>query len=262
MSHLTELLAIFEYLASSYSISAALAVYDTTFEALAKMTSSSSLIEVLHQSRARLLHIHPTLSPSGYRPGELNRHFAESLRSFPDNSMFHRLYQEHTKRTGLLERIREVVPVITFSHGGQDQSSSILPFLFAIEKEMCRPSYAGSTNHSIRAAFERGVAAAKACVRIWVWYVKWELSLHSEMEAVAPIAKPHRKKEIELPRNKVVDVYYRGIRACPWAKNLYMLAFSEAPLRKALGGTELRKVYDMMLEKGLRIHVDLDQIKN
>ena len=206
-----------------------------------KIPTSSLLVEVLHQSRARLLHIHPTLSPRGYRPAEINRHLAESLCSFPGNSMFHQLYQEHTQRTGLLERIRDVVPVSVSASGDSNHSTSIVPYLFAIQRELCRSSYAGSTNHSIRAAFERGVAATKACVGIWGWYIKWETSLNNETASVVQAAKP-RKKEIEPRRNKAVDVYYRGIRACPWAKELYMLGFSEVVLWKAIGSIELRKI--------------------
>lgn len=257
--HMKELLAIFEYLSNSHPILAALTVYNTTFEALAKNPASSQSIEILHQSRARLLHIHPTLSPRGYRPAEINLQLAESLCKFPNNSMFHHLYQEHTQRSGLLERIREVVPLSVSTSEGNSPNSSIVPYLFAIHKELCRPSYAGSTTHSIRAAFERGVAAAKASVKIWGWYIKWEVSLSNKTEpVVAPAAKPVRKKEMEPPRNRAVDVYYRGIRACSWAKELYMLAFEEGALRKAIGGIELRKVYDVMLEKGLRVHVDLE----
>jgi hypothetical protein len=256
---LTELLAMFEYLAGSHSVSKALEVYNTTFEALAELPASSLQVELLHQSRARLLHIHPAVSPHGYRPAVMNRYLAESLSKFTSNSMFHQLYQEHTQRTGLLERIREVVPGNISSDESNKYTSSIMPYLFAIHKELCRPSYAGSTAHSIRAVFERGVAAAKASVGIWSWYIKWELSLSVETDPVPQTAKP-RKRDIGLGRNKAVDVYYRGIHAAPWAKDLYMLAFSEAPLREALGDTELRKIYDTMLEKGLRLHVDLDQI--
>ena len=256
---LTELLAMFEYLAGSHSVSKALEVYNTTFEALAEIPTSSLQVELLHQSRARLLHIHPLLSPHGYRPAVINRHIAESLSKFPTNSMFHQLYQEHTQRTGLLERIREVVPANISSDESNKYTSSVMPYLFAIHKELCRPSYAGSTVHSIRAVFERGVAAAEASVGIWAWYIRWEVSLNNEIDPASQTTKP-RKKDIEMGRNKAVDVYYRGIRSAPWAKDLCMLAFSEAPLRKALGDTELRKIYDTMLEKGLRLHVDLDQI--
>lgn len=37
-----------------------------------------------------------------------------------------------------------------------------------------------------------------------------------------------------------------------------MLAFSVAELRDAMGAEQLRGVYDLMQDKGLRVHVDLD----
>lgn len=260
MLYYTELLAIFEYLASSQFLPCALEVYSTTLETLNKIEASSTLIEVMHQSRARLLHLHPLLSPRGYRPAEINLGLAESLRMFPDNSMFHQLYQDHIRHSGLLERIREIIPERSLWSMNVEHDTMIIPSLFAIQAELSRPGYAGSTHHSIRAAFERGVAAVKSCVRIWTWYIRWETSLNSETPlAESSKFQARRAKEVEMRRNRAVDVYYRGIRACPWAKQLSMLAFSEGSLRKAIGDVELRKIYDGMMETGLRIHVDLDQ---
>ena len=51
-------------------------------------------------------------------------------------------------------------------------------------------------------------------------------------------------------------VYWRAVRACPWVKELYLLAFEY--LREGMGDEELRGVYEMMEEKGLRVHVALE----
>jgi hypothetical protein len=61
----------------------------------------------------------------------------------------------------------------------------------------------------------------------------------------------------ELQGKKAREVFYRAIAACPWAKEVYMEAFA---LREGLGfvGTELKAVYETMVAKGLRVHVDLD----
>ena len=50
------------------------------------------------------------------------------------------------------------------------------------------------------------------------------------------------------------------MRACPWAKEFYMLAFTQPGLRDAIGFGGLRKIYETIVEKGLRIHVDLSEI--
>lgn len=51
------------------------------------------------------------------------------------------------------------------------------------------------------------------------------------------------------------DLFYRAVRACPWVKEVYMLAFDY--LAEVMSEEELRGVYEMMLEKELRIHVAL-----
>ena len=48
-------------------------------------------------------------------------------------------------------------------------------------------------------------------------------------------------------------VYWRAVRACPWVKELYLLAFEY--LGEAMGEEELRGIDEMMEEKGLRVHV-------
>ena len=57
---------------------------------------------------------------------------------------------------------------------------------------------------------------------------------------------------------KARDVFYRAIRACPWAKVLYVLQFVH--LQRIMGTSELKGVYEMMVERELRIHVPLEEI--
>jgi hypothetical protein len=40
------------------------------------------------------------------------------------------------------------------------------------------------------------------------------------------------------------------MRACPWAKAVYMLAFTEPRLRDAIGFGGLRRIYETMEERG------------
>ena len=52
-------------------------------------------------------------------------------------------------------------------------------------------------------------------------------------------------------------VFYRAVRACPWVKGLYMLAFER--LRDVMSMEELKGVHEMMVEKEIRVHVDLNE---
>jgi hypothetical protein len=119
---------------------------------------------------------------------------------------------------------------------------------------MTRPSYAGSTRHSIRAAFERAIEGAAPNLAVWKWYLQWELSMSTGVSEVPD------KDPMQQRMSRAQDIFYRGMRACPWAKKFYMLAFTESKLRDAIGFTGLRSIYETMVEKGIRIHVDLAEV--
>ena len=52
-------------------------------------------------------------------------------------------------------------------------------------------------------------------------------------------------------------VFYRAVRACPWAKELYLLAFER--LGKEMSIRELKGVFEMVVEKELRVFVGLEE---
>jgi hypothetical protein len=80
----------------------------------------------------------------------------------------------------------------------------------------------------------------------------------------------------------VVSVFQRAIRNCPWAKALYMLAFEHLAAadgddddhhrHRSISGRQssrednserrqqFRRIYEVIREKDLRIHVDLDAL--
>ena len=255
----SDILAILTYLTSEESLIAALEVYSTTMDSKTSGSATDSLmLELVHQSRARLLHFHAIASTSGYRPKEITSTLAESVRIFPSNTIFQSLYHHYNQRSLLTERIRSVVPTLTSALDALGVKESIIPLAFAIWTEISRPSYGGSTKHSIRAAFQRAVdVGTSGChsLAIWRWYLMWELQVvEDEKEA---------KKDDFEGSNKLAraqDVFYSGMRACPWAKELYMLAFADERLSGTMGFKGLRKVYETIVEKGLRIHIDLAEV--
>ena len=132
---------------------------------------------------------------------------------------------------------------------------SVIPLVFSIQSEISCSSYAGSTEHSIRAAFERAVEPGEAgahSVSIWKWYLLWELKV-AEFGAIFSSSNPRTRAKLSRAQN----VFYRGIRSCPWAKQMYMLEFTQEGLRNDIGFEGLKKIYETMVEKGIRIHVDL-----
>jgi hypothetical protein len=251
-----DLLALLAYFTSTYSLNPSLAIYSKiiSLSNSSNPAMEASCLELLHQSRARLLHLHTLTSPTGYRPAQIVSSLAESVRLFPNNTIFLTLYHHHTQRSLLTDRIRTVLPTLNSSSNNPAAKDSLIPPIFAIWSEMARPSYAGSTRHSIRAAFERAVEAAAPSLAIWKWYLQWELSMSTSVSEASDKDSTRRRM------SRVREVFYRGMRACPWAKEFYILAFTESKLRDAIGFRGLRSIYETMVEKGIRIHVDLGEV--
>ena len=57
---------------------------------------------------------------------------------------------------------------------------------------------------------------------------------------------------------KATAIFYRAVRACPWVKELYLLAFER--LGKEMSVGELRGVYEMVVERDLRVFVGLEEV--
>ncbi|KAK2865094.1 hypothetical protein FQN49_003922, partial [Arthroderma sp. PD_2] len=60
-------------------------------------------------------------------------------------------------------------------------------------------------------------------------------------------------------KEKARQVFFRAVRACPWSKKLVLLAYNEPLLRGSMSFDELRKIFNILVEKELRVHVDLEE---
>lgn len=256
-----------------------LEAYSTATRRLASLPTQAEAFksfttEVLHQSQAKLIY-HHVRKGGTYKPSHIRALLAESISLYPHNTMFLSLFTWNESRNRIEERVRGVIRDITttqtrnkYNHDvtmSPTQQVPVTSHLFSIYTELSRPVYAGSTLHSVRATFEKAIGdpssasdknlastSAGTTVRsnlsLWKLYILFELSRH------------------EIQRAK--DVFYRGMRACPWSKELIMLAFTHLrtdAVRQRYGDTgqgmgfdELRWVYNVLVEKELRIHVDVE----
>jgi hypothetical protein len=265
----TDCLAILFYLSHSLDVTKAVDAYTSALSRLSaslmQPTFKSFAAELLHQSRARLLYYHMRTN-SVYKPGHIRTILAESISSFPHNTIFLSLFAWNESRFRIEERVRGVIGDITRNRTQSAATTQAVPItthLFSIFTELNRPVYAGSTLHSTRAAFEKAIgdansrtnatstdtSTARSNLSIWKLYILFEL-WHNEVQ-------------------RAKDVFYRGVRACPWSKELVMLAFTHlrADLHRddgakgaGMGFEELRRVYNVLVEKELRVHVDIEDV--
>lgn len=169
----------------------------------------------------------------------------ESIALFPENTLFLSLYAWNEARFRIDDRVRTIITDV-LSRGSPigasaavlPQRASVIPHFFAIATELSRGTALGSNSHTIRSTFEQCLESdgAKSSAMLWKMYMLWELG--------------HREKR------RAKQVFYRAVRACPWVKDLYMLAFQH--LGDDMSWQELRAVYEMVVEKELRLHVSLD----
>ncbi|EAW06963.1 uncharacterized protein ACLA_086620 [Aspergillus clavatus NRRL 1] len=278
----TDCLALLTYLSQSSDMNKALEAYSTALNRLNTLpdharTFKSFTTELLHQARARLVYYHVHTS-SLYKPSHIRTLLSESISLFPHNTIFLSLFAWNESRFRIEERVRDVVRDVTSETKHRidpnntittTQQVPITTHLFSIYTEISRPVFAGSTLHSARAAFEKAIgattpaspahssntASARSSLTLWKLYILFELSRN------------------EVARAK--DVFYRAVRACPWSKELVMLAFTHlradvvraqsesgtASTKSAEGMDfdELRRVYNVLVEKELRIHVDIEE---
>lgn len=234
-----ECLALFRYLTSTSSketishsqgdIGSALTTYKVLSDAFVERNlSKTSSHELLLQYAARLLYHHARIGP--FRPALLREHLSHFITLFPQNTIFLSLYTWNESRLRIDNRVRHIL----FSTVLVPEIDVLSSRLFAIYYEINH-----GTVHSVLSAFEHAVSspASKASAGLWKFYVLYCLMT------------PQFQSQVK-------DVWYRAIRACPWAKELYIFGFAE--LSGMIPFEELKQTWRIMGEKGLRVHIDLE----
>ncbi len=159
------------------------------------------------------------------------------LQSFPANVILLSVLEWSDAGLRIVDETRQLLRDTTLRGAGADCVGSRL---FAIQHELSR-----GNAHTARAAFEQAVrsdAAGRSSVALWVWYIRF--------------AHAH-KKQLRGGGKAAVDVFFRALRHCPWAKTVFLEAFGT--LAADMAADELQSVYGMMTAKGLRVHVELDE---
>ena len=233
-------LVLLSYFGSSSAIENASSVFKSNLEALPE-PSSSVYHEYLHQSFAKLLFYH-VQNTKLFQPSFLRATLMESLDLFPQNTMFLSLFAWNERRFRVDDRVRSVIKHVISQPSVSDSvdfsHQDLITHVFAIQNEITQSLSLGYNSNTIRSTFEDALesASVQRSAMVWRTYCLFECS----------IAQHSRAK----------SVFYRAVRSCPWAKDLYMLAFSH--LKPLMDAEELNGCYTMMQQRELRLLFPLE----
>ncbi|KAI9730249.1 MAG: hypothetical protein M1834_006013 [Cirrosporium novae-zelandiae] len=241
----TECLSLLYYLSHDRDLLVALQRMNETSTILHARNLSTSLPnELLHQSKARLMHYHMTQTKN-FKPSTIRNELETSLSLFPTNTIFLSLHAWNESHLLIDDRIRAVMhnALLTTTKKNptkQERNTSIIPSLFNIYTEINRPVARGSSVHASRAAIKRCISDP-----------------HFRHSPFLYILSFHYEQWLQNT-NAAKSALYAGINQCPWLKQTYMLAFQH--LRREIGFARLQELYRGMVEKEIRIRIDISDI--
>ncbi|KAF2650638.1 DUF1740-domain-containing protein [Lophiostoma macrostomum CBS 122681] len=226
----------------------------------AAVTSRSAPAELHAQSMTQLLLYHATTAAI-VKPSLIRSTLELLITRFPDNTILMSLYAANEARFAIDDRVRSIMQA---DAPGDGTNKSVTRWLFAIHHELQRGEIAGSTNHSVRALFRKAEDEVGAhCPALWKSHVLFELrEARIERQKRPPKKRKDAKKSrhetrLEECHRRVKEAFFRGLTNLPWCKDYMMLAFTHLQ-DSVLNDEDLRKVYNVMVEKELRIYVDVD----
>lgn len=274
--HHTDVLALSNYVGSTDpSLWSIAATYQETFEKLNQLPDGVPrvILELLHQSSARLMHFHATSYP--YRPRDMAELLNPLLSQYPDNTILLRLKQYHSSP---LDRLRSILPTISQLHPShlphsrpphpsllsETETETPIQALHSIQTELNRSTESGRTTHTVRSAFRRALSSSTN-PSLWLSYLEWESHLFERPLLSNDDQKQRSSTTTHHQAVKILDTtYHAALRACPWSRTLHLAAFTHPIIRRALLcrsgdeseilSTTLKEIYECMQERGLRIY--------
>ncbi|KAL1899485.1 hypothetical protein Sste5346_002884 [Sporothrix stenoceras] len=235
---------------------------------------ATTIHEQFLQGVARIIYFHAT--HGSYRPVDLQAPLQKMVTLFPRNGIFLRLFAwvDPTSASGL-SRLRPDNPLQIILDTAVLTRDNDCPSSRAFVIRQALQSGHGQ-GHAARAAFERALGANHgssdynlACfgnARLWQAFVHLT-AVESMASATVAARSDGRGVRVRGVDKKMValakDVYYRAVRACPGAKDVLLEAFGPntglvaTSSEAGMSASDLRAVYQTMVGKGLRVHIDL-----
>ncbi|KAG2181353.1 hypothetical protein INT43_008936 [Umbelopsis isabellina] len=219
---------LFEYL--TQGIEAACQVFEDLWKYYTDRGVERSIDnEVLLVAYAKLLFRHNSKGGS-FKASVMRDVLQRSLTLFPNNIVLLSLFMWNEARTKIENRVRQHI------NQAIEQDPNYVLWEFAIYNELHH--HVAYNANLVRSLFERAVECTRtrSSISLWKLYIEFEM------------------REDNHERAKVI--FYRAIRECPWAKDLYMIGFDA--LYHHMTEQELHQLLSTMMEKELRIRTVVD----
>ncbi|BGP12676.1 hypothetical protein JCM10213v2_008178 [Rhodosporidiobolus nylandii] len=235
-NHLAFASALFEYL--THNLAAAVDILEMHLFRLdvAGANGSAEHEEALIMY-AKLLYRHMAVG-RGYKPAQLRDLLERAVKEFKNNTLFLSLFYHNERKSSpshpIQNRFRRTMEELVL----KESEATSEGWLFAIYAEL-HLNVRAVNIHAVRNLFDRALdnPRTRSSPSLFALYIDFEVS------------------NGELARAK--SLIYRAMRECPWCKELYLRPFSPA-LRSVYRSRELRDFHHLLLEKGLRVRVDID----
>lgn len=248
-------LAWLNYLSAGHDYNAALQSFSSS-SARFRKANSMYVLELIHQAKAHLLGCH-MVAKRPFRPTLFRDELAESRRLFPENGVVLKQYYEVANLTRLDDRLRSALSET--SGVATPVSQGLVSWTFAIDAEIARCSVDGAsaTRDSVRALFRRALLAPDS--KISASPALWKRWLDFETSALQRLADGDAGQRRDAVR-RAKQVLFDGLRFLPWHKRWAiggMAIFAESG---EMSEEDLRQIHDMMVDRELRLRVDVDKV--
>ncbi|KAK9247671.1 NRDE-2, necessary for RNA interference-domain-containing protein [Lipomyces tetrasporus] len=229
-SNAMKCLTLLEYLASDRDIDRAAKSFTTFIDELTlRYADESEVRESCSLFMAKMIKFHMSTSPF-YKVATLRVHLESCIAAFPHNMEFISMYTLNERKYRIDNNVNNLLNNVLLN----EDVVTIALWRFAIWYELDRGAV-----HVARSFFERAVTTKRTQNNIDLWraYVMFEMQQGMRLNA---------KK-----------VLFRAIAMCPWARDLLLAAFDS--IREAMNDSELRQVCDILVERQLRIRVEVPE---
>ncbi|CAK4031146.1 Hypothetical predicted protein [Lecanosticta acicola] len=218
---------------------AALKTYTKHVSRMAKDGQTTAL-ELLLQSKASMIKTHID-QKRPFKPAALKQELESDLKSFPSNSILLDLYAQLASQ----DRLRTLVQ----EQQALDYSNmDVVQWSHRICHELRRlgTSASGSTPNTVRCLFTKALLGTDSKVK------------HSPFLWLAWLRVEHQSKEPNASR-RTKQVFLDGLRHLPWHKAWAVVGMNLLSEDGGLSEGEIKQVYETMVERGLRMRVDIEE---